>query len=98
VIVPPRATAVPSAMAETEPTRRDCHRRCIAAHGRRGWQKRSGYNRRSKAEATVTQWKQVIGDGLRSRADERRVTEVAVAAHALNRMLELGHPSYVRIA
>ena len=39
-----------------------------------------------------------IGDGLRSRTDERRATEVAVATHALNRMLELGRPNYVRIA
>ena len=40
----------------------------------------------------------MIGDGLRSRTDERRATEVAVAARALNRMLKLGRPSYVRIA
>jgi hypothetical protein len=39
----------------------------------------------------------VIGDGLRSRIDERRVTEVNVAANVLNRMLELGRPNYVRI-
>jgi hypothetical protein len=97
VIIPPRATAVPSVMAETEPTRRDGHLRCIAEHGRMGWQKRSGYNRRSKAEAAIARWKQVIGDGLRSRTDERRATEVAVGAHALNRMLELGRPSYVRV-
>jgi hypothetical protein len=29
--------------------------------------------------------------------DERRVTEVNVAVHVLNRMLELGRPRYVRI-
>jgi transposase len=98
VIIPPRSTAVPSAMAETEPTRRDRHLRCIAEHGRMGWQKRSGYNRRSKAEAAVARWKQVIGDGLRSRTDGRRATEVEVAAHALDRMLELGRPSYAHIA
>jgi hypothetical protein len=40
----------------------------------------------------------VIGDDLRSRLDERRVTEVDVAVHVLNRMLELGRPNYVRIA
>jgi len=40
----------------------------------------------------------VIGDGLRSRTDERRATEVNVAVHALNRMLELGRPISVRIA
>lgn len=46
----------------------------------------------------TTQWKQVIGDGLRSRKDECRATEVEVAVHALNRMLDLGRPISVRIA
>ena len=41
--------------------------------------------------------KQVIGDGLRSRTDQRRATEVNVAVRALNRMLELGRPESVRI-
>ena len=62
-----------------------------------GWQKRSGYNKRTRAEAAIGRWKQVIGDGLRSRTDGRRATEVEVAVHALNRMLEFGRPSYVRI-
>ncbi len=31
---------------------------------------------------------QVIGDGLRVRTDRRRATEVDVAVHALNRMLD----------
>jgi len=98
VIVPPRAPAVPSDTAETEPTQRDRHLRRIAEHGRMGWQERSGYDRRSRAEAAVARWKRVIGDGLRSRTDERRTTEVAVAAHALDRMLELGRPGCLRIA
>src|SRR5881227_1044522 len=98
VIVPPRTTAVPSDTAETEPTRRDRHLRCIAEHGRMGWQKRSGYNRRSCAEAAIARWKQVIGDGRRSRRDERRATEVDVGVYALNRMLELGRSISVRIA
>jgi len=98
VIVPPRATAVPSDTAATDPTQRDRHLQCIAEHGRMGWQKRSGDNTRARAEAAIARWKQVIGDGLRSRTDERRATEVKVAAHALNRMLALGHPISVRIA
>ena len=98
VIVPPRVTAVPSKMAETEPTQRDRHLQLIAAHGRMGWQKMSGYTKQARAEAAIARWKQVIGDGLRSRTDERRATEVAVATLALNRMLEPGRPSYVRIA
>jgi hypothetical protein len=40
----------------------------------------------------------VIGDRLRAHTDERRATEVDVAVHVLNRMQELGRPTYVRIA
>ena len=97
IIVPPRATAVPSETAETAPTQRDRHLRCIAEKGRMGWQKASGYTRRALAEAAIGRWKQVIGDGLRAHTDERRATEVEVAVYTLNRMLELGRPKYVRI-
>ena len=96
MIVPPRITAVLSEQAATEPTQRDRHLQCIAEKGRMAWQKSSGYNRRAKAEAAIGRWKQVIGGGLRSRVDERRATEVAVAVRALNHMLELGRPIYVR--
>ena len=98
IIVPPRSTAVPSEVAETTPTQRDRHLHTIAEHGRAVWQKASGYTKRARAEAAIGRFKQVIGDGLRSRTDERRATEVAVAVHALNRMLELGRPISVRIA
>ena len=37
-------------------------------------------------------------DPLRSRTDERRATELDIAVHAFNHMLELGRPSYVRTA
>ena len=43
-------------------------------------------------------FKLVIGDALSSHADERRTTEVEVAVHVLNRMLDLGRPNSVRIA
>jgi transposase len=97
VIVPPRATAVPSETAASAPTQRDLHLQCIAQHGRIGWQRWSGYNRRARVESGIARWKQVIGDGLRSRAEERRLTEVDVAVHVLNRMLALGRPISVRI-
>lgn len=97
VIVPPRITAVPSGTAETAPTQRDRHLQLIAEKGRMAWQKASGYNSRAKVEAAIGRWKQVIGDGLRSPIDERRVTEVEVGAHVLNRMLEFGRPNYVRV-
>ena len=98
IIVPPRSTAVPSEAAETTPTQRDRHLRFIAEHGRAAWQKASGYTIRARAEAMIGRFKQVIGDGLHSRTDQRRATEVDVAVHALNRMLDLGRPISVRIA
>ena len=97
VIVPPRRTAVLSDDAATAPTQRDCHLQCIAGKGRMAWQKASDYNRRAKAEAAIGRWKQVIGDVLRSRMDECRASEINVAVGVLNRMLELGRPSYARI-
>src|SRR5215212_6036195 len=98
IIVPPRSTAVPSQTAETAPTQRDRHLELIAEKGRMGWQKASGYNWRARAEATIGRWKRVIGDGLHARTDEHRATEMDVAVHVLNRMLELGRPESVRIA
>ncbi|MFC7739370.1 transposase [Roseomonas sp. GCM10028921] len=98
VIVPPRSSAVPSATAEAAPTQRDQHLRTIAERGRMGWQKASGYNWRALIEADIARFKRVIGGALRSRTDARRATEVAIAVGALNRMLELGRPEYVRLA
>jgi hypothetical protein len=59
---------------------------------RKAWQKASGYNKRTKVEASIGRWKQV-SDGLRSRKDKRRMTEVNVAVAVLNRMLEVGRPN-----
>ena len=92
------ASAVPSEAAETAPTQRDAHLRCITERGRLGWQKASGYNWRALVECDISRWKRVIGDGLRSQTDGRQATEVAIAADVLNRMLDLGRPEYVRIA
>jgi hypothetical protein len=63
-----------------------------------GWQKASGYTNRARAETAISRYKRVIGDELRSHTDERRATEMDVAVHVLNRMLELGRPTYVRLA
>ncbi len=78
VVVPPRSNAVPSDTAETAPTQRDRHLRCLAERGRMGWQKASGYNWRALVEADISRWKRVIGDGLRSQTDGRQASEVMV--------------------
>ena len=97
VIVPPRRNAVPSDTSDTAPTKRDHHLRVIAERGRKAWQKASGYHWRALVGADISRFKRVIGDGLRSRTDRRRTTEMVIAVAALNRMLELGRPEYVRL-
>ena len=63
-----------------------------------GWQEASGYNYRALVEADIGRYKRVIGDTLRSQTDARQAMEVAIAVRALNRMLKLGRPEYVRVA
>ena len=79
VIVPPRSTAASSGTAATEPTQRDRYLEGVAEKGRIGWQKPSGYNKRSRVEGTSGRCKQVICDRLCSRKDKRRTTEVGAA-------------------
>jgi Transposase DDE domain len=97
IIVPPRSTAMLSDTAQTNPTQRDRHLQGITNNGRVGWQKSSGYNKRSRAEAAIGRFKQVIGNGLHSQTNARQNAEIAVAVHVLNRMLEFGRPTSVRI-
>jgi len=44
-----------------------------------------------------SRFNRMIGDGLRSRTDRRRATEIGITVDALNRMLELGRPEYFRL-
>jgi len=97
-IVPPCKGAVTGPTAATSPTQRDQHVLAVDAHERMNWQKTSGYNRRSKVEASISRYKRVIGDALKSREDARRVTEVAIAIKSLNRMRRLGQANFVRVA
>jgi len=81
IIVPPPSTAMPSDTAQTNPTQRDRHLHGITNNGRAGWQKSSGYNKRSRVEAAIDRFKQVIGNGLHSQTDARQNAEIAVAVH-----------------
>ena len=98
VIAPPRCSAVPSDTAATAPGQRDRHVQDSAEQGRMTWPRTSGYHWRALVEADMSRFKRVIGDALRSRTERRRASEVSIAVDALNRMLDLGRPSYVRLA
>jgi hypothetical protein len=59
------------------------------------WQKATGSDWRVLVEADISRLKRVIGDGLRSRTDQGRASEVVITVKALNRMMEFGRPEYV---
>ena len=94
VIIPPRVTAVPN---ETTTTQRDRHIAEIEEHGRMGWQRRSGYNRRSLVETAMYRYKTVVGRRLHARTLPNERTEAKIGCNVLNRMTTLGMPATVRI-
>ena len=94
VVIPPRTTAVPSKVTTTQ---RDGHLAAIAKHGRLGWQRSSGYNRRSLAETAVCRYKTIIGRRLHARTLPNQRSEAKIGCNALNRMTRLGMPVSVRI-
>jgi transposase len=93
VVIPPRATAVANEAATSQ---RDRHIAIIARHGRIGWQRRSGYNRRSLIETAIYRYKTIIGRRLCARSLLSQRTEAKIGCNALNRMTRLGMPVTVR--
>jgi hypothetical protein len=98
VVVPPRSTAVPSPSAEKDPTQRDRHIQIIAERGRMNWQKTAGYNARARAEGTMSRYKRIIGNTLRSHTRSAQEVETRIAVNVLNRLLDLGRSESVRAA
>ena len=61
-----------------------------------GWQRRSGYNRRSLVETAMFRYK-TIGRRLQARTLSNQKTEAKIGCNVLNRMTGLGMPVYARI-
>ena len=98
VVIPPRATAVPSPAADTSPSQRDQHIELIQNKGRIGWQRAVGYGQRSHAETAVSRYKGMIGSSLRARTLPAQKAEARAACSVLNRMTRLGMPMSQRVA
>src|SRR5215218_4594788 len=98
VVIPPRASAVPSTEDAEAQSRRDRHIRLIAEKGRMAWQRATGYDRRSLAETAVGRYKGIIGPKLRARLLPAQQGEAAIAAEALNRMIRVAKPVSIRVA
>ncbi len=99
VVVPPRASAVPSSDKgdSNAQGQRDRHIRLMAERGRMGWQRAAGYGKRNKAETTMFRYKHLIGPRLHARSLPAQEGEVAIAVAALNTMTRTAKPVSVRV-
>ena len=70
----------------------------ISQSSRPGWEKQSGYSRRSLVENLMYRFKTLTGDKLWARNVKVQDAEVAVRVGIINRMLMLARPKSVRIA
>jgi hypothetical protein len=95
VVIPPRSSSVVTTKTECGSIR-DRHVQLIAEKGRIGWQKATGYGRRSLIETAIGRYKHIIASALRARSDDGQGGEVAIAVHALNRMIRIAKPISVR--
>ena len=98
ILIPPRRRARRSGSGAISSACRDRHIQFIEGHGRRRWQKESGFNGRNLVETAMYRYKAIIGGRLRARSLASQRTETKVACSILNRMTELGMPDSYRAA
>ena len=96
IVIPPRASAVPSAQSAEAQSQRDHHLRIIAEKGRMAWQKATGYGRRSLVETAIGRYKAIIGPKLHARILPAQRGEAAIAIEALNHMIRVAKPLSIR--
>jgi len=92
ILIPPGRNAKTSDDAGVESDQRDANIRHIERVGRRGWQRESGYSRRSLVETAVSRFKNQFGSTLGGRTMQSQVTEIRIACSILNTMTKLGMP------
>jgi hypothetical protein len=111
IVIPPRATAVSNEATVTQRDRHIAgitthgrmgeaaqgSARVSAWNGSGGWQRRSGYNRRSLVETGMYRYKTIVGRRLNARTLPNQRGEAKIGCTVINRMTGLGMPATVRV-
>ncbi len=97
VLIPPGRDAQLSARPSAVLKERNRNIRSIRRLGRREWQKRSGYSKRSMVENAIYRYKTIIGGDMRSLTLAGQRVEVQLACRILNTMTRLGMPDSYRV-
>ena len=98
VLIPPGRNARLSPRPSAAQRERNRNVRSVRELGRREWQKRSGYSKRSMVENTMYRYKTIIGRRMRSGTFAGQRVEVQLASKILNTMTGLGMPNSYRVA
>ncbi len=98
VVTPPRGARDERARELDLLRTRDRHIHAIQSHGRMAWQKSSGYNRRALVETSISRYKRIIGERLRTRSLPAQRVEPGIGVSILNKMARLGMPVTERVA
>jgi hypothetical protein len=98
LIVPPRANAILSDTAQTQPTQRDRHLMSIQKFGRQAWEHKSGYTKQAHVENANGRYKRIIGPALRAKEPKNQQAEVKIGIHILNVMNNLGKIQAEKVA
>jgi len=99
----PKALITPkkNARVSTKPNasrQRNRNVRSRDKHGKRAWQKRSGYSKRAMVENTIYRYKAILGPAMRSRTVAGQRVEARLGVRILNMMTRLGMPESYKIA
>jgi hypothetical protein len=95
IVIPPKRDALLSSDPVLE--ERNRHIRSVEKVGRRKWQTKSGYTRRSLVENAIYRDKSIIGTDLRSRNLACQRVETKIGWKILNTMTDLGMPRSYRM-
>lgn len=100
VAIPPRkgARIWQHGNSKSERHKRDENLRGVRQVGRKQWKKESNYHRRSLAETTMSRFKTIFGDRLRTRQTDNQFKELLLKAAILNRMTHLGMPDTIKVS
>ena len=95
IVIPPKRDALPS--SDPVLKERNRHIRSVEKVGRRKWQSKSGYTKRSMVENAVYRYKVIIGADMRSRNLACQRVEARLGWRILNAMTDLGMPESYRV-
>jgi len=97
VRIPPRRDAQLRPRPSAALMERNRNIRSISRLGRREWQTRSGYSKRSMVENAIYRYKTIIGGGMKSRTLAGQRVEVQLACKVLDTMAPIGMPDSHRV-